>query len=61
MAESTRQLDADALALFARKGLEAGPDAPQVAEANAVKVRRLMQITRDLAGRELDTLRILQG
>jgi SAM-dependent methyltransferase len=59
MAESIRQLDADALALFARKGLEAGPDAPQVGEANAVKVRRVMQVTRDLAGRPFEGLRVL--
>lgn len=59
MAESIRQLDAEALALFARKGLEAGPGAPQVGEANAVKVRRVMQITHDLTGRPFDSLRIL--
>lgn len=59
MAESIRKLDADALALFARKGLEAGPGAPQVGEANAVKVRRVMQVTRDLAGRPFEDLRIL--
>jgi SAM-dependent methyltransferase len=52
-------LDAEALALFARKGLEAGPGAPQVGEANAVKVRRVMQITRDLGGRPFAELRIL--
>jgi SAM-dependent methyltransferase len=54
-----RPLDAEALALFARKGLEAGPTAPQVGEANGVKVRRVMQITRDLAGRPFGELRIL--
>jgi SAM-dependent methyltransferase len=59
MTEAIRQLDADALALFARKGCEAGPGAPQVGEANAVKVRRVMQITRDLAGRPFGELRIL--
>jgi SAM-dependent methyltransferase len=59
MTEPFRQLDADALALFARKGCEAGPGAPQVGEANAVKVRRVMQITRDLAGQHFGELRIL--
>lgn len=53
------RLDDGALALFARKGLEAGPAAPQVGEANGPKVRRVMQLLRDLAGRPLDRLRIL--
>ena len=57
--ETLPQLDSEALALFARKGLEAGPDAPQVGEANAVKVRRVMQLTRDLTGRPFAELRIL--
>ena len=59
MPESFRQLDADALALFASKGLEAGPGAAQVGEANGVKVRRVMQITRDLARLPFGELRIL--
>lgn len=53
------RLDAEALALFARKGLEAGPDAPQVGEANGVKVRRVMQLVADLAGRPFGELSIL--
>jgi SAM-dependent methyltransferase len=53
------ELDTEALELFARKGLEAGRGAPQVGEANAVKVRRVMQITQDLAGRPFSELRIL--
>lgn len=57
--ESIRTLDAEALTLFARKGSEAGPGARQIGEANGVKVRRVMQLTRDLAGRPFDTLRIL--
>ena len=59
MAKEIQNLDDDALALFARKGLEAGPDAPQVGEANAVKLRRVMQLTSDLASRPFDELRIL--
>lgn len=59
MTESVRQLDAEALALFARKGKELGPRAPQVGDANGVKVRRIIQITRDLAGRPFGELRIL--
>lgn len=57
--ETPRTLDADALLLFARKGLEAGVGAPQTGMANAAKVRRIMQLTRDLAGRPFETLRIL--
>ena len=57
--EFVRELDADALALFARKGWEAGPGAPQTGEANGVKVRRIMQLTRDLARRPFEALRIL--
>jgi len=53
------ELDAEALELFARKGLEAGDGAPQVGEANAVKVRRVMQLVTDLAPRPFEELRIL--
>jgi SAM-dependent methyltransferase len=55
------QLDAEALALFDRKGREGGPDVPQSGRANGVKVRRIMQITEDLAGRPFETLRILDA
>lgn len=57
--EVVRELDADALSLFARKGWEAGVGAPQTGEANGVKVRRIMQLTRDLARRPFGALRIL--
>jgi SAM-dependent methyltransferase len=57
--ETLHELDADALALFARKGQEAGPGGRQTGPANGVKVRRVMQITRDLACRQLDGLRVL--
>jgi 2-polyprenyl-3-methyl-5-hydroxy-6-metoxy-1,4-benzoquinol methylase len=57
--ESVHILDSETLNLFARKGCEAGPGAPQVGQANGVKVRRIMQITRDLAGRPFPNLRIL--
>lgn len=59
MTEPTSHLDDEALAMFARKGLEAGPEVPQVGEANAVKVRRVMQLTSDLASRPFADLRIL--
>jgi 2-polyprenyl-3-methyl-5-hydroxy-6-metoxy-1,4-benzoquinol methylase len=57
--EFVRKLDPEALALFARKGWEAGPGAPQTGPANAAKVRRVMQVTRDLAPRPFGRLRIL--
>jgi 2-polyprenyl-3-methyl-5-hydroxy-6-metoxy-1,4-benzoquinol methylase len=57
--ESVRSLDAEALELFAKKGSEGGLGVPQAGQANAVKVRRIMQITRDLAGRPFHELRIL--
>jgi SAM-dependent methyltransferase len=52
-------VDADALALFARKGREGGPNVPQAGLANGVKVRRVMQSIADLAGKPFDRLRIL--
>jgi 2-polyprenyl-3-methyl-5-hydroxy-6-metoxy-1,4-benzoquinol methylase len=57
--ETVRKLDADALELFARKGKEGGPSVPQAGLANGVKVRRIMQISRDLASKPFDQLRIL--
>lgn len=54
-----RPLDDEALALFARKGREGGPDVPQAGEANGVKVRRVMQLVADLARRPFAELRIL--
>jgi SAM-dependent methyltransferase len=57
--ELLHPLDAEALACFARKGHEGGPRIPQAGPANGVKVRRIMQITRDLARRPFEELRIL--
>jgi SAM-dependent methyltransferase len=57
--ESVHSLDADALELFARKGMEGGPEVPQAGMMNGVKVRRIMQITRDLSLRPFAELRIL--
>jgi SAM-dependent methyltransferase len=57
--ECTRKLDDEALDLFAKKGSEGGHCVPQAGEANGVKVRRIMQITRDLARRPFPELRIL--
>jgi SAM-dependent methyltransferase len=54
-----RPLDDEALALFARKGREGGPNVPQAGEANGVKVRRVMQLIQDLSPRPFAELRIL--
>lgn len=52
-------LDAEALALFEAKGVLPGRVVPQSGRANAAKVRRILQLTRDLAGGSLEGLRIL--
>jgi SAM-dependent methyltransferase len=57
--ESIYDLDAEALSLFARKGEEGGPHIHQGGQENGVKVRRIMQITRDLSRRPFPKLRIL--
>jgi len=54
-----KNLDPESLDLFARKGREGGPDVPQAGAANAVKVRRVMQVTADLAGAPFEELEIL--
>jgi len=59
MGQKPRPLDAEALALFARKGREGGPGVPQSGEANGVKVRRVLQLIGDLTRRPLRELRIL--
>ncbi len=59
MAPRPTELDEAALALFARKGREGGPHVPQAGQANAVKVRRVLQLTADLARRPFEELRIL--
>jgi SAM-dependent methyltransferase len=57
--ETVHPLDAEAIDLFAHKGYEGGPNVPQAGPANGVKVRRVMQITGDLARRPFAELRIL--
>jgi SAM-dependent methyltransferase len=52
-------LDAAALRVFAEKGREGERDYPQLGNANAVKVRRVIQLTRDLAAKDFPELRIL--
>jgi 2-polyprenyl-3-methyl-5-hydroxy-6-metoxy-1,4-benzoquinol methylase len=53
------ELDAEALAFFAQKGRISGIPDPQAGRANGVKVRRVVQLTQDLLGRQIDSLRIL--
>ena len=57
--EHVYPLDSEALNLFASKGKEGGPGIKQVGNANGVKVRRMIQLTRDLAKRSFKELRIL--
>jgi len=57
--EMVHQLDAEARALFAKKGHEGGPKVAQGGLANGVKVRRIMQLTADLARRPFAELHIL--
>jgi SAM-dependent methyltransferase len=57
--EHVRPLDAETLDLFARKGVRGGRDAPQTGNENGVKVRRVMQIIRDLAKTPVERLRVL--
>ncbi|MBP7149801.1 MAG: class I SAM-dependent methyltransferase [Acidobacteria bacterium] len=54
-------LDEQALRLFADKGKEGGPGVPQAGDANAVKVRRVLQVTRDLSARPPEQLRVLDA
>ncbi len=59
--ETVNPLDAEALAVFANKGKSA-PDVRVVkrdVNGNGVKVRRVMQLTRDLTNKPADQLRIL--
>lgn len=58
---STHPLDAEALAVFADKGRGAPGVGAVMREVNGngVKVRRVLQLTRDLTGKPADQLRIL--
>ena len=57
--ESVRPLDPEALELFAKKGTEGGPHVPQAGAENGLKVRRIMQVTRDFTRRPFPELRII--
>ncbi len=59
MTEVVHVLDDRALAVFAEKGKQGGAQIQQSGNANGVKVRRIMQITRDLSRKPFDRLRIL--
>jgi 2-polyprenyl-3-methyl-5-hydroxy-6-metoxy-1,4-benzoquinol methylase len=57
--EIVHALDEDALRVFREKGTQGGRAIPQQGNANAAKVRRVIQLTRDLATKNFDELRIL--
>jgi len=57
--ERVHELDAESLALFAGKGVQPGKTTHQSGANNAVKVRRVLQITRDFATVPFEKLRIL--
>ena len=59
MDERLSQLNKSELDWFARKGFEGGPGIPQSGLANGVKVRRIMQITRDFTRQTNGGLRAL--
>src|SRR5262245_62615377 len=52
-------LDPAAMGLFALKGTQCGRGAPQIGNANGLKVRRVMQLIRDFSKTPFDRLRIL--
>jgi SAM-dependent methyltransferase len=57
--EAISRLDDEALRLFAQKGTQDERALPQTGNANAVKVRRVVQIIKDLSGRPISELRVL--
>jgi len=57
--ESLYPLDSQSLKEFEKKGTQGHAGIRQTGIANGVKVRRVMQITRDLADRSISELRIL--
>jgi SAM-dependent methyltransferase len=58
-AEIVHALDEAALRVFAEKGSQGEVSVPQQGQANALKVRRIMQLTRDLTRGDVAELRIL--
>ena len=59
LTEKIHLLESDMLELFAQKGREGQSDRPQPYNANGLKVRRIMQIIRDLARNSVEEIRIL--
>src|SRR6516165_6152447 len=57
--ERVYPLDADTLELFRLKGTQCGCGTVQIGNANGVKVRRVMQITSDLARAPFSQLKII--
>jgi SAM-dependent methyltransferase len=52
-------LDQETIELFALKGTQSGCGTPQMANANGVKVRRVMQLICDFSKKPFDQLRVL--
>jgi len=57
--ERAYEIDAESLAAFASKGVQPGKTTHQAGLNNAVKVRRILQITRDFATVPFPSLRML--
>jgi 2-polyprenyl-3-methyl-5-hydroxy-6-metoxy-1,4-benzoquinol methylase len=57
--EIIHALDKDILEFFARKGKESQPGESSAKNANGLKVRRIMQIVRDLANKPMEELSVL--
>ncbi len=56
LTEKIHPLEPDMLELFAQKGKEGESDTPQPYNANGLKVRRIMQIIRDLARNSVEEI-----
>jgi 2-polyprenyl-3-methyl-5-hydroxy-6-metoxy-1,4-benzoquinol methylase len=59
LTEKIHPLEPDMLELFAQKGKEGESSTPQPYNANGLKVRRIMQIIRDLARNSVEEIRVL--
>ncbi|MCI0334399.1 MAG: class I SAM-dependent methyltransferase [Planctomycetes bacterium] len=57
--ETVHKLDDESLRVFEQKGTQDDRALPQTGNANAVKVRRVVQIIKDLSSRPISELRVL--
>ena len=57
--ERVHPLDPEALELFHLKGTVGGCGTVQIGDSNGLKVRRVMQVTSDLAGAPFPQLKIV--